>query len=131
MAADILVDTSIWVDFFRNKTLSTSQKLIQLLDQDRALLTGIVVTELVRGARNALELKTLRDLLKPVPQISTPEETWDFAGVLAYQLSKKGYAIFTVDAIIAAIAIQNQLKLFSGDKHFTFISKHSDLKMYI
>lgn len=131
MAADILIDTSIWIDFFRNKLLPSSERLIRLLDRDRALITGIVLTELIRGVRNDSEWKRLRELLKPVPTISPNEETWEKAGTLAYKLSRKGLTVFTVDVVIATIAIENSVSLFSTDRHFQQIAAHSDLKLWV
>lgn len=130
MAADVLVDTSIWVDFFRNKTLPTSTQLIRLLDEDRVFITGIILTELLRGARNDQELKSIQELLHPVHEVSTTGKTWEIAGILAYKLAKKGVTIFTVDAIIAAIAIKEELMLFSTDKHFIHMALHSKLKLW-
>ena len=130
MAVNVLVDTSIWIDFFRNKSLPTSQNLLHLLDNDHACTTGIVITELLRGARDEGELKRVRELLKPVLITAPQEKTWEEAGHLAYKLSKKGLTIYTVDAVIAAIAKENKLALFTTDKHFSQIATHAELNLY-
>lgn len=130
MAADVLIDTSIWIDFFRNRSLPASLKLLGLIDEDRALIAGIVLTELLRGARNDKEMNLIQDLLRPVRRIQVTEGTWEMAGALAYKLSKKGVAVFTVDAIIATIAIEHGVAIFSADKHFAQISRHCALRLF-
>lgn len=130
MAVDVLGDTSVWIDFFRNKSLPSSRHLAYLLEADRVSLTGIILTELLRGARNSEELTAIRRLLRPVPMISADENTWDNAGELASVLARKGFKIFTVDAIIASIAIQNGLELLTRDRHFDQISLHSELRVH-
>lgn len=129
MVAEALVDTSIWIDFFRSRSLPTSQKLIALMDQDRALIPGIALTELLRGARNDAELKLILELLKPIRMVLPTERTWEIAGMLAHKLSEKGLAVFTVDAVIAAMAIEKGLALFSTDRHFVHISRHAQLDL--
>jgi predicted nucleic acid-binding protein len=45
-------------------------------------------------------------------------------------LRRKGITVPQVDTTITALAIQNQVPLFTGDRHIMTIARHSKLKLY-
>ncbi len=52
----ILVDTSVWIDFFGSFSSATCRELERLLSQRAPLaITGIVVAEIVQGLRGGVE----------------------------------------------------------------------------
>lgn len=130
MAADVLVDTSVWIDFFRNAKHPNSRALAALLDDDRACIAGPVITELVRGCRHPKELHNLRDWLDPVPRVVTDDRIWDEAGELGFVLARKGVNVFSIDVIIACTALRHGLSVFSNDHHFELFARHTDLRLY-
>lgn len=130
MAADVLVDTSIWIDFFRDPELIASRTLAALLDDDRVRITGPVITELFRGCRNQKESRRLRELLEPVPRVAVDDRVWDDAGDLGYALARKGITAFSIDLLIACIALRHDLQVFSRDCHFEQFARHSTLRVY-
>lgn len=128
--ADVLVDTSVWIDFFRNPSLPTSRALAILLDDDRVCIAGPVLTELHHGCRTSKEWRHLKNLLEPLPRILVDDDLWDRVGELAYAMARKGHTLFIVDGLIACLAMQHKLFVFSLDKHFVQIAKYSELKLY-
>ena len=46
----LLVDTSIWIEYFRGKNLRVGETVDRLLDNDRIVTMDIVEAELLRGA---------------------------------------------------------------------------------
>ena len=61
---------------------------------------------------------------------SIKKETYLQASSLYRTLRKKGISVPPVDVTIAAIAILNQIPLFTKDRHFKIIARHSELKPY-
>ena len=126
----ILIDTSVWISFFRGKDIQLTTQLTELLLQDRAFLTGIVLVEVLQGAFDEKECKKIISLFEPLKIVQPNPDTWLKAGLLSHQLRKKGLTVSTTDILIATIAIENGLHLFSLDKDFQRISLKTNLKLY-
>lgn len=126
----ILVDSSVWIEAFKNATSTAARRLSSLLEEGTVVISGIILVELLQGARSKKEYNLLLNRLKIVPIINPDDSTWVKAGNLSFQLRRKGITIEkTIDIIIATIAIQNHLRLYSFDKHFELISKYSKLSL--
>jgi predicted nucleic acid-binding protein len=113
----ILVDTSVWIAFFRNTT-PHAEALAQVLKQGRAVTTGIVKAELIQGVKNTDEGQRVLVVLDAVESIEITERLWLNAGWLAYEMRKKGSIIPLTDAAMGASAIAHGLPLYTLDKHF-------------
>ncbi len=59
---NILVDTSAWIEFFREKA-PYHKAILELLDSRRICCTGIVLAELIRSAKSQKELDVLKKFL--------------------------------------------------------------------
>ncbi len=103
---DVLVDTSVWVDHFRNHNAA----LVSLMSQDRVLIHPFVLTELACGTPPAPRKRTLADLalLRMARQASQAE-------VLDFIEREKLYGLGCglVDITLLASAL---LKLWTLDK---------------
>ena len=119
--ADVLVDTSAWVDFFTRPASETAGVVDSVLKTGRACVTGAVVAELVRGTRTAHERALLLNTLRPLPVLETTQESWVLAGTLAASLDQRGVAIPLTDLLIAAVAHLNNRSIYTTDRHFTRI----------
>lgn len=106
------------------------QEVGSLLTNNRVLIAGVVILELLQGALNEKEMEKILMLMEPVSRIDPSSNTWEEAGRLSYSLRKKGFTISTVDALIATLAIENDVLLFTEDKHFDWMNQHADLRLY-
>ena len=128
--ANVLVDTSAWIEFFRKEGEPAYRDAIgTLLDDNEAALCGIILTELLKGARSDREYRELEDRLATLIYRETPETVWKKAGRLASQLLRKGVQVPTADLIIATIAIENRMPLLQKDRHFPLLQKQTDLQL--
>ena len=125
----VLVDTSVWIDFFRNKETSLRNQVIQVLRSRNAYYAGIIALELYRGSRTKKEISILDDLFLSIEKIMEREETHKEAGLMGFELAKKGITIGTVDLLIAQLCLENDLTLFTLDQHFKTITSHYPLKL--
>lgn len=126
----VLLDTSVWITFFRARNKEVVQEVGSLLTMNRVLIAGVVLLELLQGALNEKEVQKILTLMEPVSRIDPSSNTWEEAGRLSYSLRKNGFTISTVDALIAALAIENDALLFTEDKHFDWMNQQSDLRLY-
>jgi hypothetical protein len=125
--SQVLVDSSIWISFFRGA--EESKILFQLLDSNQVCINNLILSELIPSLTHKKEL-TLAKLLYSVERLDI-EIDWN--EIIHMQTTNLKHGINRVgipDLIIAQNAIQNQAKLLSFDKHFDLIKKHIGLKTY-
>lgn len=129
MSDKVLVDTSVWIAFFRNADPGVSERLSGLLRKGVPAYTGLIETELRRGAKSPVELQVLRDLFRSISYVPMEEAYFTGAGDMGRTLLQKGVSVGTIDLLLAHIAIQNGIALYSLDRHFTSIAKHLPLNL--
>ena len=123
----VIPDTSAWIQYFRVGSSPEALAIRSLLVSGRVILVGVVFAELMRGARNQEQLEVLQDTLHSLSYIETDKDTWTLTGKILYALDRTGGRIPVTDALIAAIAIQNNLSVYTQDDHFNRVS---DLRLY-
>jgi predicted nucleic acid-binding protein len=122
----ILIDTSVWIEFFRKKDPFYS-KVLNLLDEDRICCTGIVLAELIQGAKSSEEIRTLKDFTYVFPFLEESRKLWEKAGELSFSLKKTGKQIGLADCYIAAAANHENAGILTLDTHFSAIKEHLDI----
>lgn len=125
----ILVDTSIWIEYFKNNRIFVPV-IEKNLNLENILITGPVISELLYGVKGSKEYEMLSSSISAVPYIECLYEDWVETGKVLYSLREKGISIPLTDVLIAAIAIREDALVFSQDKHFKYISNITDLKLY-
>ena len=127
----ILVDTSVWIDFFAGRDLPHVAKLEQsILDNDDLALSGIILTEILQGIPDDTTYRRVRRYLSALIMLPMPESVFVRAAELYRKLRKQGITIRkTNDCIIAATALEHQCQLLHNDKDFVPIAKHYPLKI--
>ena len=126
----ILVDTSVWIDFFRPAPGAAGAELRRMIEQAEPFaLTGVVVTEILQGLRRDVHrlerFLSLWEMIEP-RGFSTYREA---AAILRLARSK-GISLTTMDTLIAAIALEHHAILFSPDKDFSRIARLTTLPLY-
>ena len=127
----VLVDTSVWIKYFRQKDTTEGKLLREFITNEGIYTTGVVIVELITGARDLKEQHILRDLLSPVPFLRVSEPVWWEAGEYRYAMRRKGFAASLPDVVIATVAIYYDVELFSLDRHFLEIAKFIPLRLFL
>ncbi len=122
--ADVLVDTSVWIDFFRSGRGRSGDILDDLLAEDRVLLCGVVEMEIFQGLREK-ELREVRSVFQLIPYLDTTREDFIKAGRLWNKLRRMGMTIPPTDCLIARLCMAGNLSLLTLDNHF---EKFKELK---
>jgi len=124
----ILVDTSAWIEFFRQIEPCHSI-VLQLMSEERVCTMGIIVAELMQGAKSEKELAVLRDFAYVFPILSDSQENWQAAGVLSFRLRQNGKAIGLADCYIATVAKAEGAMILSLDHHFQMMKDEAGIKL--
>ncbi len=115
--AEVLIDSSSWIAYFRGQDRALGETIDHLLDDQRAALCGIVELELLSGVR-AHEREELGELLQALTYIDTARADFILAGEKLGELRRRGVTIPASDSLIAAICLRRDLQLLTADSHF-------------
>ena len=85
--ANVLVDTSVWIEFFR-KHEPYYGMVSRLIDDERVCCCGIILAELMQGAKSDKELTVLEDFPRVFPFIPESSQLWAEAGKLSFRLRR-------------------------------------------
>lgn len=126
----ILVDSSVWIDYFNGRTTWQTDLLDQLLQQAPVITGDLIITEVLQGFRNDAaytRAKALMDIL-------------ECKNLLGYQMAiqsarnyrrlrKQGVTVRkTIDVIIGTYCIANDISLLHADRDFEPMAAHLGLK---
>ncbi|MBI1919473.1 MAG: PIN domain-containing protein [Geobacter sp.] len=125
----VLVDTSVWIEFFRKRD-PVHSSLLELLDADRVCCTGLILGELIQGAKSERELAVIKDFTHVFQFLPETPLLWEKAGRLSYTLRRKGITVGLADCFIAVSAIESGTQLLTLDSHFEAIRSTSKLFLY-
>lgn len=127
----ILVDTSVWIDFFAGRDLPHIAALEQFVLENKDLaLCGIILTEILQGIADDKTHRRVRSDLSPLIMLPMPETVFLRAADIYRKLRKAGITIRkSNDCIIAATALEHRCRLLHNDKDFLPIAEHCALKV--
>lgn len=118
MKADILVDTSVWIEYFNKAESKIGNRLEKMLINGQVFGSGIILTELLQGAKIKKEFDAILNNYTALPLIDVNINIWIKAGKLSFNLRRKGITIPTSDLLIAALALESGCKVFTLDTNF-------------
>ncbi len=123
----VLVDSSVWVDYFRGAP--RSEMLDFLIENDLVLVNDLILAELV-PALHVRQQRKLISLLREINRIPIKID-WDALIHMQTLCIRNGInKIGVPDLVIAQNAIQNNIQLFTHDKHFALMARHIPLSLY-
>jgi predicted nucleic acid-binding protein len=123
----VLVDSSVWVAYFRGT--SELPALSWLIEEDLVATNDLILAELTP----ALLIRGERKLIGLLHEIERTPLTIDWGGIIDMQVICLRNGINKVglpDLIVAQNAMQNDLSIFSLDKHFRLLSLHVPLNLH-
>jgi predicted nucleic acid-binding protein len=129
----ILVDSSVWVDYFRGVQSRQTENLDALFSTNRIIVGDLILTEVLQGFEvekqfvEALELFRTVQLVRLGGYLVSVEAARNFR-----KLRARGFTVRkTIDSLIATTCILNGFKLLHNDKDFLPFEKHLGLKCVI
>ena len=125
----VLVDTSVWINFFRGKETEPSLFLKNNLANIIIATCPVIIQEVLQGVLHDKEFKKVDSYFNALTKLTgKPYELAHNSAVLYRDIRKKGFTIRKPnDCLIAAYAIKNNVRLLHDDKDFSFIAMNSGL----
>lgn len=118
----IIVDTSIWIEYFKN-----NQDYVPFIEDslnlENIIISGPIISELLHGVKGEKEYKLLSESISAVPYVECIYGDWVTTGEMLHNLKKKGISVPLTDVLISAIAIRYNASVLTLDKHFKNIGK--------
>lgn len=127
--AKVLIDTSVWIEFFRQRE-PYHGIVTKLMDDDQVVCCGIVLAELMQGAKSDKELAVLDDFLNVFSFIPETPDLWAAAGKLSGKLRRKGITVGLSDCYIATAAASVKVQVATMDSHFEALGKPAGISLY-
>ena len=129
----VLVDTTVWIDFFRQRDTAQVRRLDQILESEKDVFTtGFILQELLSGIKRKKERDEVASGFRQFILIMPTLETHIRAAEIFDGCLKKGFTIRKpVDCLIAALAMEYDLPVLEKDSDFKHISKAFPLKREI
>lgn len=126
----ILVDSSVWIDYFTGKKTPAAEKLDSLLGQDLVAIGDLMLVEVLQGFRADKDYRRAKELLLSLTVVNMLDTAIALKSAANFRkLRKKGITVRkTFDAIIATYCIENKLPLLHSDKDLKPFHKHLKLK---
>ena len=127
----VLIDTTVWIDFFAGKQLPHVSILESLIKKREDIcICGIILTEVLQGIREISEFRKTQELFHAIIFLPMPYSVFFGAAEIYRNLRSKGITIRnSVDCMIASVAIENDIMLLHNDRDFKPIEKHLGLKV--
>ncbi|PCI61191.1 MAG: VapC toxin family PIN domain ribonuclease [Gammaproteobacteria bacterium] len=126
----ILVDTSVWIDYFNGKDNLETDILDKALGNETVAIGDLILIEILQGFRADKQYNMAKELLEPLQKFEMLG--LDIAVKTAdnyRKLRKKGITIRkTADVIIATYCIENNIPLLFTDQDFIPFVKHLGLQ---
>jgi predicted nucleic acid-binding protein len=125
----VLADTSVWIDYFRGVYSPQTNKLDELLEDDRIATGDLIIAELMQGFRTKSQIATAQQIISRLEYFDLVGKDIAFKAAENYRLLRKeGITIRkTIDVIIGTFCIENNFKLLHTDRDFEPMSEYLGL----
>ncbi|MDI1231125.1 MAG: PIN domain nuclease [Methylobacter sp.] len=116
----ILVDSSVWIDYFNGTETLATQKLDNLLGVQPVCTGDLILAEVLQGFRLDQDYQAALTLLCSLPAHAMLGVDLSLKSAENFRkLRKQGVTIRkTIDTMIATYCIENELPLLHSDKDF-------------
>ena len=127
----MLVDSSVWIDYFNGVQNRPADVLDQHLGNALIATGDLILLEVLQGFRDERDFRTAKRLLGTLPvfNLCNVHLAIEAAGNYRYLRSKGVTVRKTVDMVIATFCISQELPLLHNDRHFEPMSKYLGLQV--
>jgi predicted nucleic acid-binding protein len=126
----IVVDSSVWIDYFTGKNTPAADRLDSLLGDEVVAIGDLMLAEVLQGFRSDKDYRQAKRLLLSLTVLNILNTDIALKSAANFRaLRRKGSTVRkTIGAIIATYCIENHLALLHSDKDFEPFQKHLNLK---
>jgi len=126
----LVVDTSVWVDYFNGVENPQTNFLYSVLDRTPVLIGDLILTEVLQGFRHDPDFEKVRRALAKYTQASMVSPALAVQTARNYRfLRQKGITVRkTIDSLIATYCIEYDHELLHNDRDFDGYEEHLGLR---
>ena len=127
----LLVDTSVWVDYFNGVKNPQTDHLDENMDRTPILVGDLILAEVLQGLRSDSDFEKVRRILGKFAQVNMVDTALAVQSARNFRLLRqKGITVRkTIDSLIAAYCIENDHQLLHNDSDFDGYEKHLGLQV--
>ena len=126
----VLVDSSVWIDYFNGRISRETDLLDTQLSRALVLTGDIILAEVLQGFRNDSDFRRAKALMEPLEfQEMLGLEVALLTATNYRKLRRKGITVRkTIDVMIASFCIRNKHTLLHADRDFSPMVRHLGLR---
>ena len=129
----ILVDSSVWIDYFKGTITAQTDQLDKLLGHEPLAIGDLILTEVLEGFASERDFNRVRKMLTSLPVVELGGQE------IAIQAAKNFRALRTlgvtvrktIDTLIATRCIESGYDLLHSDRDFDPFTKHLGLRVVL
>ena len=127
----ILIDSSVWIDYFNGNKTAQTDWLDSALGETPIIIGDLILTEVLQGFQSDKDFKIARDLLLRIPFMPMGGRELALESAMNYRLlRKKGVTVRkTMDVMIGTFCIHYRLPLLHDDRDFDPMVKFLGLEV--
>ena len=125
----VLVDSTVWIDFFKNRPSPKTVLLEQLiLNREDICICGFILTEVLQGIRDEKQYVTTKLQFSQLLYLEEDRSTFELGATLYRELRKRGITLRnSIDCLIAGLVLQQSVYFLESDRDYSFIDQHYPL----
>ena len=127
----ILVDSSVWIDYFNGVDNPPASYLYDKLGREVFVTGDLIILEVLQGFGSDKDYETGRKIMESLPCFNLCGKKIAIAASGNYRkLRKQGITIKkTIDMVIATFCIENRIRLLHNDKDFLPLQEFAGLEV--
>lgn len=127
----ILVDSSVWIDFFRNQPTPQAEWLDRNLGIEGVLVGDLILAEVLQGFKDDRGFNEARRMLGQLKQVTLGGEDLAVDAARYFRkLRTKGVTVRgTIDVIVATRCLLDGFRLLHSDRDFDAFEAHLGLRV--
>ena len=127
----ILVDSSVWIDWFANRQNWATEELDRRLGREALAIADLILMELLQGVASQRELRLLEATLGRLPCPTLGGADHARSAAANYRLLRAAGITprSPIDVLIATFCIEEDMALLANDRDFTLMARHLDLNL--
>lgn len=129
----ILVDSSVWIDYFKGKTTAHTDKLDSLLAHELLAIGDLILTEVLQGLANERDFNEARTMLTSLTIVELAGKEIAVQAARNFRMLRSlGVTVRrTIDTVIATRCIESGYHLLHNDRDFDPFVRHLGLRVVL
>jgi predicted nucleic acid-binding protein len=127
----ILVDSSVWIDYFRGSVTRQTEKLDRLLGVEPLAIGDLILTEVLQGFVEERDFNRAKRMLSALTLVELGGEGVAIQAARNFRtLRRLGVTVHkTIDTVIATRCIESGYDLLHSDRDFDPFAEHLGLRV--